>query len=230
MGASALALDTPYVSAIPLMPPPLLAWVDAAGCVLLVPGGRLTVGGPPRGGVRAGLPLTAPLRAVHAELRRAGEGWVVESIGGPLADDPGETAAPAGRFALGTDGAVRCELSTPNALSPAAVVTVSSGHRPAPGFGAARIEAAVIAAGPVVFGPGDDAHVRVRDARGKLLLRCGPGGWSVRTVGAPADAAGRSGGHAGGSAALDWRPVAAGDAVAGGGVSLRLTAVPDTPT
>ena len=206
--------------------PPLLAWVDAVGCVLLVSGDRLTVGGPPRRGGRADLPLVAPLRAVHAEIVRAGEGWLVRTVGGPLTDeDDGETERPAGAFALGPGGAMRVAVNAPNALSPAAVVTVPSGHPPAPALGAARLEAAVIAAGPVIFGPGADAHVRVRGAREKLLLRCGADGWAARGLsslnGKPADE------HAGGAAALAWVPVAAGDALAGGGVSLRLAAVPD---
>lgn len=202
--------------------PPLLAWVDAVGCVLLAPGDSLTIGGPAQRGERADLSLVAPLRTVHAEIRRAGEGWTVAGVGGPLADNADERESPADRFSLGPGGGVRCEVKTPNALSPGAVVTVPSGHPPAPGFGTARLEAAVIAAGPVIFGPTADCHVRVREARDKLLLRCGPDGWAVRgaaTVGGRPDPA----------AALGWRPVAAGDALAGGGVSLRLAAVAGPP-
>ena len=207
--------------------PPLLAWVDSAGCVLLVPGDRLTVGGPPRRGGSAVLPLVAPLRAVHAEVRRAGEGWAVAGVGGPLTDEgdaDGDDAdeRSADRFSLGPDGAVRCAVRAPNALSPAAVLTVGSGHPPAPGLGAARLEAAVIAAGPVLIGPTADCHVRVRGAGGRVILRCGADGWAARGLssvnGSP------TAGHPGGPAALDWRPVAAGDALAGGGVTLRLAA------
>ena len=212
--------------------PPLLAWVDAVGCVLLAPGGRLTVGGPPRRGGRADLALVAPLRAVHAEVVRAGEGWAVQAVGGPLTDEDDATEAPADRCALGPGGAVRVAVTTPNALSPAAVVTVPSGHPPAPGLGAARLEAAVIAAGPVLIGPGADCHVRVRAARDRVILRCGADGWAARGLsslnGEPVGGTGD--GHGGGAAALDWRPVAAGDSLAGGGVSLRLAAVPDPPS
>ena len=206
--------------------PPLLAWVDAVGCVLLAPGDRLTVGGPPRRGGRADLPLVAPLRAVHVEILRAGEGWAVTGVGGSLGEDPGETEAPAGSVTLGPGNAVKLAVTTPNALSPAAVVTVPSGHPPAPALGVARLEAAVIAAGPVIVGPGADAHVRVRGARDKLLLRCGADGWAARGL---SSVNGKSTDeHAGGAAALAWAPVAAGDALAGGGVSLRLAAVPDS--
>ena len=203
--------------------PPLLAWVDAVGCVLVVAGDRLTIGGPPRRGGRADLPLVAPLRAEHVAVSRAGEGWAVRALGGGLTDDPAETDAPASSFALGPDGAVRVRVAVPNALSPAAVVTVPSGHRPAPGLGAARLEAAVIAAGPVVFGPTADCHVRVREARGKVLLRPSAGGWAVREF-APPGGAGTGPARGGPAAALEWRTVAAGDAVGLAGVSLRLAA------
>ena len=199
---------------------PLIAWVDALGAVLLRPGERLTLGGPPGGKEQADLPLVAPLRPVCAALVRAGEGWAVQTLGG---DRDGELTAlgPGGAFALGEDGTVRGSVTVPNALSAAAVVRIASVHRPAPGWGPVRLEHAVIAAGPVVFGAGTDCHVRVRGAGGTLLFRAGPNGWTVRGAEAPGEAT-----PAGGAAALEWRPVAAGDSLAGGGVSLRLEALP----
>ena len=195
--------------------PPLIAWVDAVGAVLLWPGDRLTLGGPPRRDERADLPLIAPLAPVAAAAVRAGEGWAVE-------EDGGLTALSAdGRFAVGRDGAVRGTLSVPNALSPSAVLTLDPAHRPAPGWGPVRLEHAVIAAGPALIGPGADCHVRVRGATGTLLFRPGPDGWTVRGA-EPRD----GGAPPGGAAALEWRPAAAGDALAGGGVSLRLEALP----
>ena len=188
---------------------PLIAWVDAVGAVLLWPGDRLTLGGPPRRDEAADLPLVAPLSPVHAAVVRAGEGWAVDRDGEltPPADD--------GTFTLGGDGAVRCRLTVPNPLSPAAVLSIQSDHRPVPGWGPVRLEAAVIAAGPVLIGPNRVCHVRVRGAHEPLLFRATPDGWAVRGA-APA----------GGSAALGWQPAAAGHELAGGGVSLRLEALP----
>ncbi|WP_171189774.1 hypothetical protein, partial [Alienimonas chondri] len=57
---------------------PLIAWVDALGAVLLWPGERLTLGGPPKHAQQADLPLIAPLRPVHAAVVRVGEGWAIE--------------------------------------------------------------------------------------------------------------------------------------------------------
>ena len=170
---------------------PLIAWVDAVGAVLLVPGESLTIGGPPRSGPSgsrsATLPLVAPLRTVHAEVLRRGEGWAVRPVDGAVTADGVEVnpggEAPAASFTLG--GAVRCEVAAPNALSPSAVLTVTSGHHPPPSFGAARLERAVVAAGPVVVGPGDDAHVRVREAKGRLLVRCTASGWQWRAAPVP---------------------------------------------
>ena len=218
--------------------PPLIAWVDSVGAALLVAGESFTLGGPPRGGEAADLPLVAPLRAVHARVFRSGEGWAVEGVGGPLDGATGATEAPADRFSLGERGSsgetggVRVAVAAPNALSPAAVVTVTSGHQPVPGWDVARLEAAVIAAGPVIFGAGPDCHVRVRAAAGRVLLRATADGWSVRGAGEgvpeePRDRPGEGSAEpAGGSAALGWRPVAAGAALTGSGVSLRLAAVP----
>ena len=196
------------------------------GCVLLAPGDRLTVGGPPRRGGRADLPLVAPLRAVHVEILRGRGGVGGDGRRRIVGGGPRRDGSARGSVTLGPGNAVKLAVTTPNALSPAAVVTVPSGHPPAPALGVARLEAAVIAAGPVIVGPGADAHVRVRGARDKLLLRCGADGWAARGL---SSVNGKSTDeHAGGAAALAWAPVAAGDALAGGGVSLRLAAVPDS--
>ena len=192
--------------------PPLIAWVDAVGAVLLRPGERLTLGGPPKGGEAADLPLVAPLKPVHAAVVRAGEGWAIEDADGSVAP-----LAAEGAFALGPDGVVRGTVRAPHPLSASAVVTVT-GHRPAPGWGPVRLEHVVIAAGPVLIGPGAECHVRVRGAAAPLLFRATDAGWQVRGAEDPD-------GRAGGSAALGWRAVAAGDAAAGGGVSLRLEAL-----
>ena len=144
----------------------------------------------------------------------------MKSVGGPLGGDEKVAEAPADRFSLGETGGVRVAAAVPNALSPAATLTIPSGHQPIADWGVARLEAAVIAAGPVIFGPGPDSHVRVRAAAGTLLFRPGPDGWQVR------GADGGPGGDGGGSAALGWRAVAAGESLADGGVSLRLAAVP----
>ncbi|QDT15197.1 hypothetical protein [Alienimonas californiensis] len=206
--------------------PPLIAWVDALGAVLLRPGDRLTLGGPPRrsgdgGEERADLALAAPLAPVQAAVVRAGEGWALEENGALTALKAG------GAFTLGRDGAVRGTVTTPNPLSAAAAVRIDSSHRPAPGRGPVRLEHAVIAAGPVIVGGGTDCHVRVRGATGQLLFRAGPNGWQVRGAEPPSVAEpGETAAPAGGAAALEWRPAAAGDVLTGGGVSLRLEALP----
>ena len=198
---------------------PLIAWVDAVGAVLLQPGERLTLGGPPRSSQqgpdgRADLPLIAPLPPVAGAVVRVGEGWAIE--------EEGElTALPAdGSFTLG--GAVRGVAGVPNPLSASAAVTLGAAHRPAPGWGPVRLERAVIAAGPVLVGPGTECHVRVRGATGALLFRAGPDGWSVRGAD---PGPGEADAPPGPSAALGWRVVAAGDSLSGGGVSLRLEAL-----
>ena len=223
----------------------LIVWVDGVGAVLVVAGDRLTVGGPPRRGAAADLPLTAPLRPVHAQVVRRGEGYAVEAGGGPVRVGSGEVLGPDGEASapLGDDAAftlleagagdrgagdrgVRCEWRRANPLSPTGVLTLPDGCRPPPGWGPVRIEAAALAAGPVIFGPGTDAHVRVRDAAAPLLLRWreadGGGGWEVRSGESlsvsPAAA------PPGPPAALGWRPVAVGDAAAAGGVALRFDA------
>ncbi|MFH5805662.1 hypothetical protein [Alienimonas sp. DA493] len=205
--------------------PSLIAWVDALGAVLLRPGDRLTLGGPPRrsgdgGDESADLPLAAPLSPVQAAVVRAGEGWALEERGALTALNDG------GAFTLGRDGAVRGTATAPHPLSAAAVVRIDSAHRPAPGWGPVRLEHAVIAAGPVIVGGGTDCHVRVRGATGQLLFRPGPDGWQVRGAEPTSGSEPGAAAPAGGSAALEWRPAAAGDVLTGGGVSLRLEALP----
>ncbi|NNJ28177.1 hypothetical protein LzC2_42890 [Planctomycetes bacterium LzC2] len=129
-----------------------------------------------------------------------------------------------GGFTLGDEGAVRGTVTVPNALSASAVATISSVHRPAPGWGPVRLEHVVIAAGPVLVGSGTDCHVRVRGATGTLLFKPGPDGWAVRGT-EPENGADASA-PAGRSATLGWKDASAGDSLAGGGVSLRLEALP----
>ncbi|MEM9702428.1 MAG: hypothetical protein AAF907_08295 [Planctomycetota bacterium] len=221
-------LSTPLMSA-----EPLIAWVDAVGAVLLQPGERLTLGGPPKHGVSADLPLIAPLKPIHAAIVRVGEGWAVRSPAEQGAEEGELTALEAdGGFSIGEDGGVTGTVTTPNPLSASAAVTLRSAHRPAPGWGPVRLEQAIIAAGPVLIGPGTDCHIRVRGAAGTLLLRPPTAGsadetWSVR--GAEPPTSSEDDAPAGRSATLGWRTAAPGDALTGGGISLRLESLASPP-
>jgi hypothetical protein len=157
------------------LPGQLRLWIDGVGGYLVCLKPRLTIGqaGPD------GAPDLAILAAIgrhHATLERDGDGYIIEAVRATALN--GQAAAkafvrPGGRITLGT----ACQLlfTQPVPTSVSARLDLVSGQR-----WQHPVDAVLLMAETLVFGPGPHAHVIVQDLQQPLILFRARDGLAVR--------------------------------------------------
>jgi tetratricopeptide (TPR) repeat protein len=131
-----------------------LIWVDEVGAYLVCMGDEIVLGQPGPGS-RVDVPLMADLSRVHAKIRRAGEGYLLDPIRGARLDGKLLTElAPLTDGSVIELGTVRLKFRTPHPLSTTARLEIVSRHRTQPSA------SAVILMGDVcLLGPDSANHV-----------------------------------------------------------------------
>jgi len=141
-----------------------LLWIDGVGGYLVCLGETVRIGRAGAGAVD--VPLLADVAQHHAEIRRDGEGYFLESYAPTWLDgNPVRQAVMHDRcrLQLGKHVILRFVRSTPLSLS--ARLDFESGHRTHP-----TTDGVLLMAHNLILGPGPTAHVCCRDWRHNVIL------------------------------------------------------------
>ena len=147
--------------------PRFMLWIDAVGGYLVCLSSQVVIG-QAHPGTRVELPLQADISRRHAVIRREGEGYVVEPLGGSVKLDGKSIAGPSllsdgDELELG-DG-VRLRFRRPHVLSSSARLEILSRHRTHP-----FVDGVILMAESCVLGPKWQNHVVCRDWAGDVVL------------------------------------------------------------
>lgn len=152
-------------------------WVDGCGGFLLVVGDRVTLG---RG--HNASPLVKPSSPRQCDVGVIGD-WpsfvgAIDRRGGDYFWTPASTDAAillTANSPLPSTGSVTIELRLPSPLSASGMMTIAAPHRFAD-----QVDAVLLVDGTMVIGPGNDCHVRVRQAAERSVLIHADGKWFVK--------------------------------------------------
>ncbi len=147
--------------------PRFILWIDAVGGYLVCLSSQVVIG-QAHPGTRVEIPLQADISRRHAMIRREGEGYVVEPLGGSVKLDGKPIDGPAllsdgDELELG-DG-VRFRFRRPHVLSASARLEILSRHRTHP-----FVDGVILMAESCVLGPKWQNHVVCRDWTGDVVL------------------------------------------------------------
>jgi tetratricopeptide (TPR) repeat protein len=147
--------------------PRFMLWIDAVGGYLVCLSDRVVIG-QAHPGSRVEVPLQADISRRHAQIRREGEGYLVEPLGGSVKVD----GQPIEGAALLSDGdelelgdGVRLRFRRPHVLSASARLEILSRHRTQP-----FVDGVILMAESCVLGPKWQNHVVCRDWTGDVVL------------------------------------------------------------
>lgn len=147
--------------------PRFMLWIDAVGGYLVCLNNRVVIG-QAHPGSRVEVPLQADISRRHALIRREGEGYLVEPLGGTVKLD----GKPIEGAALLSDGdelelgdGVRLRFRRPHVLSASARLEILSRHRTQP-----FVDGVILMAESCVLGPKWQNHVVCRDWSGDVVL------------------------------------------------------------
>lgn len=147
--------------------PRFMLWIDAVGGYLVCLNHRIIIG-QAHPGSPVDVPLQADISRRHACIRREGEGYLVEPVGGSVKLDGKPIDGPA----LLTDGdelelgdGVRLRFRRPHVLSASARLEILSRHRTQP-----FVDGVILMAESCVLGPKWQNHVVCRDWKGDVVL------------------------------------------------------------
>jgi tetratricopeptide (TPR) repeat protein len=148
-------------------PPRFMLWIDAVGGYLVCLNSQVVIG-QAHPGTRVELPLQADISRRHAAIRREGEGYLVEPLGGSVKLDGKPIEGPAllsdgDELELG-DG-VRLRFRRPHVLSVSARLEILSRHRTQP-----YVDGVILMAESCVLGPKWQNHVVCREWKGDVVL------------------------------------------------------------
>ncbi|HUE71638.1 MAG TPA: FHA domain-containing protein [Pirellulaceae bacterium] len=147
--------------------PRFMLWIDAVGGYLVCLNSQVVIG-QAHPGTRVEVPLQADISRRHAMIRREGEGYVVQPLGGSVKIDGKPIDGPAllsdgDELELG-DG-VRLRFRRPHVLSSSARLDILSRHRTQP-----FVDGVILMAESCVLGPKWQNHVVCRDWTGDVVL------------------------------------------------------------
>ena len=147
--------------------PRFMLWIDAVGGFLVCLSSQVVIG-QATPGTRVEVPLQADISRRHAMIRREGEGYVVQPLGGSVKIDGKPINGPAllsdgDELELG-DG-VRLRFRRPHVLSSSARLDILSRHRTQP-----FVDGVILMAESCVLGPKWQNHVVCRDWTGDVVL------------------------------------------------------------
>jgi len=147
--------------------PRFMLWIDAVGGYLVCLSDHVIIG-QAHPGSRVEVPLQADISRRHAQIRREGEGYLVEPLGGAVKVDGKRIEGAAllsdgDEFELG-DG-VRLRFRRPHVLSASARLEIVSRHRTQP-----FVDGVILMAESCVLGPKWQNHVVCRDWSGDVVL------------------------------------------------------------
>lgn len=141
-----------------------LLWIDGVGGYLVCPGAVVRIGR--TGAASVDIPLLADVAQHHAEIRRDGEGYLLESYAPTWLDGrPVQQASMHDRcrLQLGKHVILRFIRSTPISFS--ARLDFDSGHRTHP-----TTDGILLMAHNLILGPSKTAHVRCRRWQNNVIL------------------------------------------------------------
>jgi len=161
-----------------IQPTQLLLWMDGVGGYLLCLRPRLTIGqaGGASSKPQPDLAILADISRHHATLERGGEGYVLEAVRKTALN-----GQPAEKVFLHSDDRLTlgpaCQLlfTQPVPISASARLDLVSGQR-----WLHPVQAALLMAETLVFGPGPQAHVVVEELTKPVVLFRTPAGLAVR--------------------------------------------------
>ena len=147
--------------------PRFILWIDAVGGYLVCLSNQVVIG-QAHPGSRVEVPLQADISRRHAAIRREGEGYLVEPLGGSVRLD----GKPIEGAALLSDGdelelgdGVRLRFRRPHVLSSSARLEILSRHRTQP-----FVDGVILMAESCVLGPKWQNHVVCRDWSSDVVL------------------------------------------------------------
>ena len=147
--------------------PRFMLWIDAVGGYLVCLNDTIVIG-QAHPGTRVEVPLQADISRRHCQIRREGEGYLVEPIGG----DVKLNGKAIGGAALLSDGdeleladGVKLRFRRPHVLSCSARLEILSRHRSQP-----SADGVILMAESCVLGPKWQNHVVCRDWSGDVVL------------------------------------------------------------
>lgn len=147
------------------LPPRFYLWIDGVGGYLVCLGNRLTFG-QALPDARVDVPLVADVSRLHATLTRDGEGYVLEAVRPVQINGAAVTRTllrPGDRVTVGGSCQFLFRLPVPGNTT--ARVELVSGHRLP-----TSVDAVLLMAETLVFGPGEQTHVQVAELSSPLVL------------------------------------------------------------
>ncbi len=147
--------------------PRFVLWIDAVGGYLVCLSSQVVIG-QAHPGSQVEVPLQADISRRHAMIRREGEGYVVEPLGGSVKID-GKLIEGAALLSDGDElelgDGVRLRFRRPHVLSASARLEILSRHRTQP-----FVDGVILMAESCVLGPKWQNHVVCRDWTGDVVL------------------------------------------------------------
>lgn len=147
--------------------PRFMLWIDAVGGYLVCLGDEILLGQAVPGST-VDVPIQADISRKHAKIRRQGEGYVLEPLGGKVVLEGKpvlETVLLSDGDEIGLGNAVRIRFRKPHVLSSSARLEMLSPHRTQP-----HADAVILMAESCVLGPKWQNHVVCRDWEGDVVL------------------------------------------------------------
>lgn len=143
-----------------------MLWVDAVGGYWVCLADEVTLGQPVRSG-RLDIPILADISSRHAQIRRDGEGYLIEAIREVRLEgrrvDKMATLAHGSRIMLGER--VRLVFRRPHALSATARLDFDTPHRTDP-----SADAVLLMADSCILGPNPRSHIVCPDWPQEVIL------------------------------------------------------------
>lgn len=139
-------------------------WIDGVGGYLVCPEARVTIG-------RAGhptvdVPILADIASEHLELRRSGEGYLLQAHAASMLDGhPVQQAVLGDRCQIQLGGSVVLGFSCPSPLSLSARLDFLSGHSTVP-----TTDGVLLLAHSLILSPQHTAHVLCRDWSQEVIV------------------------------------------------------------
>jgi tetratricopeptide (TPR) repeat protein len=147
--------------------PRFMLWIDAVGGYLVCLSDRVMIG-QAHPGSRVEVPLQADISRRHAQIRREGEGYLIEPLGGTVKVE-GKRIEGASLLSDGDElelgDGVRLRFRRPHVLSASARLEILSRHRTQP-----FVDGVLLMAESCVLGPKWQNHVVCRDWSGDVVL------------------------------------------------------------